>query len=266
MEGNSWLRLAGLEPTAANKPVPKNMWDVYDPSVGGLDSTAADGPDQQQLNKISTATTQVDYFAGIPRGDWELMRGAVAIPGNTVKVQAIPHEYQTDLGSGNVVQAALVIGLLLFTTVLLFNKNRSVFGRFLKPVLFIGWSFALLLGAGVLSGIKDWVIASSRNPEVTGLSVGLMYGVYAVLMGFLIRKIWRIKALTVAVEQVPVVQIPVPHPKHDDTVYLVIATELDSGKTDRGLWTRLFAECDGDDARTRAAYIRARAVQLQRGN
>jgi hypothetical protein len=92
-----------------------------------------------------------------------------------------------------------------------------------------------------------------------------MYGTFTALMSFLVRKIWQIKAPAAAVEQVPVVR-PAPQPKQDDAIYLTIAMELDSGKTDRGLWTRLFAECDGEDAKTRVAYIRARAVQLQRSD
>ncbi len=267
MAGNTRPQQADLEPTVANKPIPKNMWDVFDPSARGLESTVMNKSDQQQSNQISTETIQTGIFAGLPRGDSEIMRGAVVeimrgadvTPGNTVKVQAIPYVPQTGLSSGIAVQAALVIGLLVFTAVLLSNKKRIAFGRFLKPVLFIVWFFALLLGAGVLSEIKNSTVASSNDPVAAGWGVAVMYGTFVALMGFLAREIWKVKAPTVAEEQVPIAL----HPKQDDTVYLVIATELDSGKTDRGMWTRLFAECDGDDAKTRAAYIRARAVQLQ---
>ena len=132
------------------------------PQQADLEPTVANKPDQQKSNQISTATIETGIFATLPRGDSEIMRGVVAeimrgadvTPGNTVKVQAIPYVPQTDLGSGIAIQAALVIGLLLFTAVLLFNKNRSAFGRFLKPVLFIGWFFGLLLGAGDLAPEK----------------------------------------------------------------------------------------------------------------
>jgi len=48
----------------------------------------------------------------------------------------------------------------------------------------------------------------------------------------------------------------------EDAVYAAIANELESGAIDKGLWTRLFAECDGDESKTKAAYIRQRANQL----
>lgn len=44
--------------------------------------------------------------------------------------------------------------------------------------------------------------------------------------------------------------------------YDIIAEELASGNLDRGLWTRLFAECDGDETNTKVQYIKHRANQL----
>ena len=48
----------------------------------------------------------------------------------------------------------------------------------------------------------------------------------------------------------------------EDAIYTAIAKELETGSTDKGLWTRLFAECDGDENRTKAAYIKQRAEKL----
>jgi hypothetical protein len=48
----------------------------------------------------------------------------------------------------------------------------------------------------------------------------------------------------------------------EDAIYAAIATELKTGATNEGLWTRLFAECDGDENRTRVAYIKQRAERL----
>jgi hypothetical protein len=48
----------------------------------------------------------------------------------------------------------------------------------------------------------------------------------------------------------------------EDAIYAAIANELKTGATNEGLWTRLFAEYDGDDNRTKAAYIKQRAVKL----
>ena len=48
----------------------------------------------------------------------------------------------------------------------------------------------------------------------------------------------------------------------EDAIYEIVANEMESGKTDKGLWTRLFAQCDGDENKTKAAYIKHRATLL----
>lgn len=48
----------------------------------------------------------------------------------------------------------------------------------------------------------------------------------------------------------------------EDGIYAEIAQELESGLINKGLWTRLFAECDGDEKQTRVLYIRQRAERL----
>lgn len=48
----------------------------------------------------------------------------------------------------------------------------------------------------------------------------------------------------------------------EDAAYEVVANEMESGKTDKGLWTRLFAELDGDEKKTKIAYIKQRAEKL----
>ena len=48
----------------------------------------------------------------------------------------------------------------------------------------------------------------------------------------------------------------------DERFYAEIAGELETGGIDKGLWTRLYAECDGDEKRTKVLYIRQRAERL----
>lgn len=50
-----------------------------------------------------------------------------------------------------------------------------------------------------------------------------------------------------------------------DEVYKVIAGELQDGKQDISTWTQAFADADGDDAKTKARYIRLRLAQLKGG-
>lgn len=48
----------------------------------------------------------------------------------------------------------------------------------------------------------------------------------------------------------------------EDVIYTTVANELDTGKTDKGLWVRLYAEFDGDEKKTKIAYIKQRAERL----
>lgn len=50
-----------------------------------------------------------------------------------------------------------------------------------------------------------------------------------------------------------------------DEVYKLIAEELQAGKQDVPTWTQAFADADGDEAKTKARYIRLRLAQLQGG-
>ena len=48
----------------------------------------------------------------------------------------------------------------------------------------------------------------------------------------------------------------------EDQIYTAIAQELEANTTDKGLWTRLFAQCNGDQNLTKANYIKERAAKL----
>lgn len=56
--------------------------------------------------------------------------------------------------------------------------------------------------------------------------------------------------------------IDYPAPIDEDRIYQQIAEELESGTHDKGLWTRLFAECAGDEKQTKVLYIKQRAERL----
>lgn len=47
-----------------------------------------------------------------------------------------------------------------------------------------------------------------------------------------------------------------------DRIYALIATELETGAQEKGLWTRLFAQCGGDEKQTKVLYIKERANRL----
>lgn len=53
-----------------------------------------------------------------------------------------------------------------------------------------------------------------------------------------------------------------PPPVNVDRIYAQVAKEIESGNADKGLWTRLWAECNGDDKQTKLLYIKQRAKVL----
>lgn len=57
-------------------------------------------------------------------------------------------------------------------------------------------------------------------------------------------------------------QSPLQTAVDEERVYTEIAKELETSIADKGLWTRLFAECGGDEKQTKVLYIRARADRL----
>lgn len=48
----------------------------------------------------------------------------------------------------------------------------------------------------------------------------------------------------------------------EDAIYEMIGQEIKEGRTETGLWTRLFAEMDGDETKIKVAYIKRRAEKM----
>lgn len=58
---------------------------------------------------------------------------------------------------------------------------------------------------------------------------------------------------------------PLTNPNYEvdeEQIYTQIAEEIETGMTDKGLWTRLFAECEGDQIQIKVLYIKQRANRL----
>ncbi|NDP61500.1 hypothetical protein [Polaromonas sp.] len=229
------------------------------------------------LNGRAAAAPDVDDpygFKNLLRGDDPIMRGHEKVPASSVAVQLVqvdearPQTPQNGFGAESAIVLMFGTGFLLLAVLGGATEKRSMFGRFARPVLFAGLFLALLLGAGLLSNIKDSASDWGLRPAETGLVIGLLYGTFIALLGFLARKIWRLGGVNATHKHDPVAQPPTASArmpeKTEDSIYATIDIELESGNMNRGLWTRLYADCDGNDAKTRAAYIRARAVQLQR--
>ena len=50
---------------------------------------------------------------------------------------------------------------------------------------------------------------------------------------------------------------------NDEPLYDVVATEIQQGHLKPGLWTKAFADANGDQTKARVIYIRQRVAQLQ---
>ncbi len=48
----------------------------------------------------------------------------------------------------------------------------------------------------------------------------------------------------------------------EDRIYAQVGEELESGNTDKGIWTKAFVQAGGDDKNTRVLYIQARVARL----
>ena len=52
------------------------------------------------------------------------------------------------------------------------------------------------------------------------------------------------------------------NPNHEEELYAQAAAELEDGNRDEGLWAKCFAECDGDENRAKALYLKTRVGRL----
>ena len=50
---------------------------------------------------------------------------------------------------------------------------------------------------------------------------------------------------------------------NEDELYEIVANEIETGKTQKGLWTKLYAQCDGDETQIKVRYIEQRVAQLK---
>jgi hypothetical protein len=109
---------------------------------------------------------------------------------------------------------------------------------------------------------------------IVGIPVGFLFGVLmAALFG---GDPWNLRIYTTSVffslfgavggaiygRRLRKQAIDYPAPINQDLVYRQIAEELETGATDKGMWTRLFAECGGDEKQTKVLYIKQRADRL----
>ena len=51
--------------------------------------------------------------------------------------------------------------------------------------------------------------------------------------------------------------------RQEEELYAKVAAELHGGNREEGLWAKCFAECDGDENKAKALYLKARVERLK---
>ena len=174
-----------------------------------------------------------------------------------------------------------------YNAILLEKKKPSFIPSFLAflvvgPVLSVSTPFLWQ----ALSGITPTSAESSLPVQSVLVAWGLwalIWAPYVVsskrLNVTLLHRVRRsdVPVVTVAANQQQVPAMPIasahlasgltPTPPHDDVsdegVWAAVLQEFDSDQRKKGLWAKLYAECDGNEARAKAAYLKARAGQLR---
>ena len=127
--------------------------------------------------------------------------------------------------------------------------QRRRLKKLAQPILFMLLVVATLLLLGAAASWREVFVATQvwkyQSAGYTSVQVGLVYGLIAAVVGTAARRFWKFRPLTPT-----------------DEMFAAAAAELDSGAADKGVLARLSAKHNGNEQKTRAAYIRERAWRL----
>jgi hypothetical protein len=172
----------------------------------------------------------------------------------------------------------LIWGLVATLNASVFKKQPA--SRTTAWVLTIGMFFVNLLALTVLQFLRYKMISQDLGIVIKPRGPADFGGAFAASWFFfiLLRKVPRPPKASPESTQKSVVPVvtqlskPVPPENHstiplqaaidEERVYAEIAKELETGVADKGLWTRLFAECGGDEKQTKVLYIKQRVERL----
>lgn len=205
---------------------------------------------------------------------------------NTTQVQAQPIDERAASAE------ALFIGVSsgLITAALIYvilPKKFKATNPFEMGRVWLGWSAALFVMTAYREGMK-----STQSGIIVFILSFLILGPLAFLLGWIYGKFFKFKTdnninllqtpRTLKVQPVILDNItpenqniaetktaniqpmtsPINMDINEDLFYEIVSNELDSGNTQKGLWTKLFAQCNGDETQTKVRYIEQRVRQL----
>jgi hypothetical protein len=132
------------------------------------------------------------------------------------------------------------------------------------------------VGAAIKGDTGAWIERTGRgiaerNPvEGSGIFEASSGVVLVIVLAFLARwSISKFHTLKAKAGTTPLVSdlvapiTAVPLSVDDESIYAAIADELESGQVVKGLWTKVSAECNFDEAKMKATYIKRRFVDLK---
>lgn len=127
--------------------------------------------------------------------------------------------------------------------------QRRRLGNLARPILLLLLIMTTLLLLGAAASWREVHVATQvwkhQSPGYTGFHIAVVYGLIAAVIGTAARQFWTFRPVTPS-----------------DEMFATAADELDTGTADKGVLARLSAKHNGDEQKTRAAYIRERAWRL----
>jgi len=171
---------------------------------------------------------------------------------NTTQVQT--QQLVTPSLYGNaVIQSA---SWVLIATVLMFfimPKKYKATNPLEMGRVWLAWSMFLFVFTGFKQGLK---YADPNTAIIVFILSFLMLGPIAFALGWLYGKFFKFKTDSKLSNRVDITQA-------DEKLYEIVANEIDVGEIQKGLWAKAFAQCSGEDAKTKALYIQMRVNQLK---
>lgn len=181
--------------------------------------------------------------------------------------QSEPSPPRSILAATGIVAVAALLALLcgyVFWTAL----GKSVKGSTPLPTArrWMNWVVAVTC-VTTLTKFFSQLLGGYGNPWNV-LALGVLGTVVSALVAFGLGALWAYlrnrKSSTTELPKTSTSGTTLQHSARmsDNQSFLAASEEVESGKIDKGLWARLYAETDGDEAKTKARYIKFRASQI----
>lgn len=202
-----------------------------------------------------------------------LLAGVVVGVGIYLSLKFIPPsgaaKTPVDLGRGWLAWGCVLALVTGFNSLMQYKSVGGALGFtfaaliFFAPISFsLGWLYGRLFkfdnSASASPAIIDSLAPSPPRPQPAAATA---FTAPSVTPGKFASPIQPAPA-TVTSSPSPVSVDPSQFVIDEDAIYEQVANEIESGNARKGLWTKLWAELDGDDSKVKLAYIKTRVSQI----